>query len=92
MKLVGATNWFIRIPFMLEGVIAALVGALVSGGIVFAANTFLFSRMGKAIGFLGPVFDFTSGEVLSVLFVLLGVGALVGLVGSMLALRRFLEV
>jgi cell division transport system permease protein len=92
MKLVGATNWFIRIPFMLEGVIAAMVGALISGAIVFAANTFLFSRMGSAIGFLGPVFDFTSGEIFSVLFVLLGVGALVGLIGSVMALRRFLEV
>jgi cell division protein FtsX len=38
------------------------------------------------------VFSFTSGEILSVLLVLAGVGALVGLVGSGMALRRFLEV
>ena len=92
MKLVGATNWFIRIPFMLEGVIAALVGALVSGGIVLGANALLFSRMSKALPFLGPVFNFTSGELMSVFLVLLGVGALVGLIGSTMALRRFLEV
>jgi cell division transport system permease protein len=92
MKLVGATNWFIRIPFMLEGVIAAMAGALLSGGIVLAANALLFSRMGKAFKFLGPVFTFTSGEMMSVMFVLLGVGALVGLIGSTMALRRFLEV
>jgi cell division transport system permease protein len=92
MKLVGATNWFIRIPFMLEGVIAAMAGALLSGGIVLAANALLFSRMGKAFPFLGPVFNFTSGELMSVMLVLLGVGALVGLVGSTMALRRFLEV
>ncbi len=92
MKLVGATNWFIRIPFMLEGVIAALAGALISGAVVLSGNALLFSRMGEALPFLDTVFSFTSGEILSVLLVLAGVGALVGLIGSGMALRRFLEV
>lgn len=92
MKLVGATNWFIRIPFMLEGVFAALVGALLAGGVVVLADALLFSRVGDAIRFLGPVLSFSSGEIASVLLVLVSVGALVGLIGSGLALRRFLEV
>jgi cell division transport system permease protein len=92
MKLVGATNWFIRIPFMLEGVIAALAGALISGAVVLSGNALLFSRMGEALPFLDTVFSFSSGEILSVLLVLAGVGALVGLIGSGMALRRFLEV
>lgn len=92
MKLVGATNWFIRVPFMLEGVFAALVGALASGAIVLGANSLLFSRMGRALPFLGPVFSFSSGEVAGVLAILVGVGTIVGLVGSTMALRRFLEV
>lgn len=92
MKLVGATNWFIRVPFMLEGVFAALVGALASGAIVLGANSLLFSRMGRALPFLGPVFSFSSGEVAGVLAILVGVGTMVGLVGSTMALRRFLEV
>ena len=92
MKLVGATNWFIRIPFMLEGVIAALAGALISGAVVLSGNALLFSRMGEALPFLETVFSFSSGEILSVLLVLAGVGALVGLIGSGMALRRFLEV
>jgi cell division transport system permease protein len=92
MKLVGATNWFIRIPFMLEGVFAALVGAILASAIVVAANALLFSRMGEALAFLGPVFSFTGGEIASVLLVLVAVGTLVGIVGSSLALRRFLEV
>jgi cell division transport system permease protein len=92
MKLVGATNWFIRIPFMMEGVFAALVGALVSGFVVFGANTLLFSRLGNAVPFLGPVFSFSNSEIAGVLFVLAGVGGLVGLIGSGMALRRFLEV
>jgi cell division transport system permease protein len=92
MKLVGATNWFIRIPFMLEGVFAALVGALISGGIVLAANALLFSRIGDTLNFLGQALSFSGGEIGTVLLVLVGVGSLVGLIGSTMALRRFLEV
>lgn len=92
MKLVGATNWFIRIPFMLEGVFAALAGALISGAIVLGGNALLFSRIGDAIPFMGPVLTFSAGEIAGVLLLLAGVAAIVGLVGSTMALRRFLEV
>jgi cell division transport system permease protein len=92
MKLVGATNWFIRIPFMLEGLFAALVGAIVSITIVLGANWLLFSRVGNALPFLENVLDFSGGELASVTLVLVAVGALVGLAGSSMALRRFLEV
>jgi cell division transport system permease protein len=92
MKLVGATNWFIRIPFMMEGLFAALVGAIVSIGIVLGANWLLFSRVGNALPFLQNVLDFSGSELVSVTIVLVGVGALVGLAGSGMALRRFLEV
>jgi cell division transport system permease protein len=92
MKLVGATNWFIRIPFMMEGLFAALVGAIVSIGIVLGANWLLFSRVGNALPFLQNVLDFSGSELVSVTIVLVAVGALVGLAGSGMALRRFLEV
>ena len=92
MKLVGATNWFIRIPFMLEGVFAALVGAAVSGAVVLAANAFLFPPIRDFLPVLEGVFAFSGGEIASVLLVLVGVGAGVGIIGSSLALRRFLEV
>jgi cell division transport system permease protein len=94
MKLVGATNWFIRIPFMLEGLFAALVGAAVAGGIVLASNSILFSRLADSeeFPFLRSVFNFSTGEIGGVLILLAAVGALVGLIGSTFALRRFLEV
>lgn len=92
MKLVGATNWFIRIPFMLEGVFAALMGAVAAGAVILIANTLLFSKIGDTLTFLGPVFSFTSSEMVQVMLILGGVGCAVGLVGSMMALRRFLEV
>ena len=91
MKLVGATNWFIRIPFLLEGVFAAFVGALIASLIVVGVQWAVFDNLGDQITFLGPVFSFSTGEIATVLAVLFGVGCLVGLVGSALALRRFLE-
>jgi cell division transport system permease protein len=90
MKLVGATNWFIRIPFMLEGVFAALVGALAAAAIVVAADLFVFSRIGQ-VPLFEQAFNFSSGEILTVLGLLGAVGVLIGLVGSGMALRRFLE-
>jgi cell division transport system permease protein len=92
MKLVGATKWFIRIPFMLEGVFAALVGAIIAGSIVLLADTFLFPKMGEAFAFLQEVFFFTNGEIAQILGGLAIGGAIVGLIGSGMALRRFLEV
>ena len=92
MKLVGATNWFIRIPFMFEGVFAALTGALVSSLVVLGANELFFSKMGDVLAFLGPVFSFSAWEIAKVLLILVGGGVVVGLFGSALALRRFLEV
>jgi cell division transport system permease protein len=92
MKLVGATNWFIRIPFMLEGLIAALVGALVSGLVVLLADSLLFDQIGQTFPFLRAVFSFTSGDIGGILLIMALVATGVGLVGSGLALRRFLEV
>ena len=60
---------------------------------VLAANAFLFSRVGETFAFLGPVFSFSTGEICRVLAAARGRGGLVvGLIGSTLALRRFLEV
>ena len=38
MKLVGATNWFIRVPFMLEGLVQGLIGGVLAVGFVFLAR------------------------------------------------------
>jgi cell division transport system permease protein len=89
MKLVGATNWFVRGPFMLEGLLTGLIGSI-------AAVLLLF--LGKEIALpaiLGHV-D-TSSDVKALSFsltalALLVVGLAVGALGSGLTLRRFLKV
>ena len=89
MKLVGATNWYIRLPFMVEGVFAGVVGALIAGGLLVAGDVFLLSSVKRQITFFPFI---TTGEVASVMLVLVVVGILVAALASFFSLRRFLDV
>ena len=88
MKLVGASNWFIRVPFLLEGLIEGLIGA---GLAVFAVWLGSRSIAQAAAGFelfrldVNPEFFFRWG----LLFLIFG--ALAGVIGSMLGLGRYLR-
>ena len=89
MKLVGATNWFVRGPFMIEGLICGVVGAV-------AAVILLL--LGKAV-VVRAVLDRleADSEVQAIAFgwnavALVAVGLLLGAIGSGLTLRRFLQV
>ena len=87
MKLVGATNWFVRGPFMIEGLICGFGGAL-------AAVILLL--LGRSI-FLGHVIHLHETAVHAWPFgihvlIVLGAGLLLGALGSGLTIRRFLQV
>jgi cell division transport system permease protein len=89
MKLVGATNWFVRGPFMLEGLFCGLAGSLLA---VF------FLILGKEAA-LPAILPHLSGDedVQALAFpltalILLGMGLVLGALGSGLTLRRFLRV
>jgi cell division transport system permease protein len=90
MKLVGATNWFIRWPFVIEGLTVGLLGAVAALGVVMVGTDFVIGRIRENLMFLTVPFDAISPVQLAL--VLLGVGALIGAVGSGLGLRRFLNV
>jgi cell division transport system permease protein len=91
MKLVGATNWFIRVPFMLEGMVQGLLGSAVAAGVVYLANWLFRDIVRQHVASLQyavvPSHDLVVTEIL-----LLVVGTLVGTVGSGIAVRRFLDV
>ena len=90
MKLVGATNWFIRVPFIFEGTVQAALGALLASALIYAGKVFGLDRMQDAILFLPLTVG--SGAILRTFFTLLAIGIVIGVFGSTLALRRFLEV
>ena len=91
MKLVGATNWFVRGPFMVEGLFCGLAGAL-------AAVLLLLIGKEIALSAILDDFDATSSEDVQALgfsvtaLILVVVGLAVGAVGSGLTLRRYLKV
>ena len=89
MKLVGATNWFVRGPFMLEGLICGVLGSLAA---------ILLLLLGKAvalpeiIGRLDTSTDVQALPFTTIALIILLVGLSIGAVGSGLTIRRFLQV
>jgi cell division transport system permease protein len=90
MKLVGATNWFIRIPFMLEGMLQGLAGAAVAIVFMWFGRT-VIERLIEDNTLLGQ-FVVTTGDVMGTGIFILVVGAIVGGIGSAIAVSRFLDV
>lgn len=90
MKLLGATNWFIGFPFLLEGLFLGLGGALVASGGVFYGYLFIIGQINSFLPFLPLVNQLN--EILFVLFSILGLGLVIGAAGSALSVRRFLNV
>lgn len=93
MKLVGATNWFIRIPFMLEGLIQGLVGGVLAVGFVFLARNWIDSLMNRSSGLtLLQTFSIESGDVVLACFAVMGTAVVLSVTSSVVATRRFLDV
>jgi cell division transport system permease protein len=83
MKLVGATNWFIRIPYITEGFIQGLMGSVVAILAVTALHTWYP---------LHNEFQLNSSALIGTNAVVLIVGVVIGSVGSAIAIHRFLDV
>jgi cell division transport system permease protein len=91
MKLVGATNWFIRVPFMVEGLLQGLVGSVVTFAALFALRTPLTKWVVETFDqFRGFVVN--PSEVVAIGLFMVIVGSLVGAVSAGVALTRFLDV
>lgn len=93
MKYVGATDAFIRIPFIIEGVIIGFIGALVSILIVSGGYELVFTKVIDNMNLLNGVQFVNLNEVLTILiplYVVLGVG--IGFIGSGLAVYKHLKV
>jgi len=89
MRLVGATNWFIRVPFLIEGVAEGLVGAGAAVAVLFIMKVAYLDKLRTQIQFLPWI---GSHQVMSTLPWLFGAGALVASVAGLIAMSRYLEV
>lgn len=93
MKLVGATNWFIRVPFMLEGLVQGLLGGLLAVGFVFIARNWIDDLLDQGEGLdLLQSFSIDSSDVWLACLVVAGTAVVLSVVSSALATRRFLDV
>jgi len=89
MKLVGATNWFIRWPFILEGIFEGFVGALVGIVATILLHNLLITKFEVAFSNTNLI---STGYLVVLSVVLVVIGMFVGAIGSIVALIRHMEV
>jgi cell division transport system permease protein len=93
MKLVGATNWFIRVPFMSEGLLQGLIGSLLAAVVVYFVYLFInHEGSGRTTSNIFTAMHMSGSEVLLTNVVVVIVGMAIGSIGSAIAIRRFLDV
>jgi cell division transport system permease protein len=90
MKLVGATEWFVRGPFVLEGVITGLLAASIALSLLVVAYQPVVSRFKADVGFIPLSYD--PAFVSSLATDLLLAGVLLGAVGSYIGVRRYVRI
>lgn len=90
MKYVGATNWFIRWPFLIEGMMLGFVGAAIATACVWEFYHFVTVEVEQSLAFLPlipmlPFFYNLTG-------ILLGLGIVIGAIGSTISLKQYMKV
>ena len=91
MRLVGATRWFIRWPFMIEGVLVGFTGGLVAILILWLGKITIVDPLSKTFSFLAAQNNSSLSFPL-LIGILFGAAVLVSAIGSGVTLRRFLKV
>ena len=89
MKLVGATDWFIRWPFVIEGIVVGAFGAVLAIAVLAIAKVVLLDPLADNWTLIAApkTISFTA-----LLVILMGAGVIVSAIGSGISLRRFLRV
>jgi cell division transport system permease protein len=91
MRLVGATRWFIRWPFMIEGVVVGFFGGLVAILILWLGKLTIVDPLSDSIGFLAAQ-NSTTLSFPALVAILFAAAVMVSAIGSGVTLRRFLKV
>lgn len=93
MRLVGASNWFIRLPFMTEGMVQGVMGAIAAAGLTWGFDALWTANFVDQVSFeLLNQIKWTSGDLWTSIGMILLVGAITGAIGSGIAVGRYLKV
>ncbi len=89
MKYIGATDWFVRWPFLIEGMVLGLIGSSLAIGVLAAAYNYLYITVKLKLPMISLLpkeyfYDYALG--------FLGIGMLIGAFGSSFSIKRFLNV
>lgn len=87
MQLVGATDWFMRWPFLLEGMFQGIIGATLSVGILISSYLYLASYLQKVLPFIPIISDIS--VLINLSLIIFSSGTLLGVLGSMMAVGKF---
>lgn len=90
MKYIGATDWFIRWPFIIEGIVIGLIGAIVSVALLYYGYGFVYLRLSEGLvfsKFIKPMYIITN-----MLWEFILAGICIGSFGSYMSMRKFLNV
>lgn len=94
MKYIGATDWFIRWPFLIEGIIIGIIGSILPLGIIWFSYNFITKLIYEKNTFLQNILTFrTTDEIFHILTpvsLIIGIG--IGIIGSSISIRRYLKV
>jgi cell division transport system permease protein len=89
MRLVGATNWFIRWPFVIEGVVVGVFGAMIAVGILFLGKVTIVDPLSEKFALVENLNTIAFAPLVAIL---VGAAMLVAALGSGITLRRFLQI
>ena len=92
MKYVGATNWFIRGPFLMEGVIIGLISSGITSGILWFAYHYLVENYSMQVTMLMSAGLVPEEHLMTnLVYIFLSIGISIGACGSIISMRRFLD-
>ncbi|MPW25896.1 FtsX-like permease family protein [Alkalibaculum sp. M08DMB] len=93
MKLVGATNWYIRVPFIIEGSILGVLGSILAVLVIRNAYYYLLGLIqGQSVLMMGITFAPPESVMPEIMVYFIVYGLVVGAVGSLFSIRKFLDV
>jgi cell division transport system permease protein len=92
MRLVGATNWYIRLPFIIEGMLYGVIATILTSAIMFAALFYMSDRVQQLLSLDSIGGSLTNAMMLQIVILNVTLGLGLGIIASSIAMRRYLRI